>query len=157
MTSRYGWGLKSTRIAEGVPDTRFERTSVISTIRLNGEQSPFMFQGTLNSEVFATYVQNVLAPDVNHGDIIILDNLSAHKISALSPIIEKGASILFLSPYSPDFNPIEKAWSKMKSIIRKLKPRTFDDLVVAMKSALDKITCEDIMGWFKSCGYVFNV
>jgi len=84
--------------------------------------------------------------------------LSVHKVSgALDPIILKGAKVVFLPPYNHDFNPIELAWSKMKSVLRKLKPRCFDELVLFMKEALDAITVSDILAWFRNCGYSFNV
>jgi len=158
MTRIYGRAKSGKRVNEYVPDIRFERTSVISSIKINAEQAPFMFSGTLTGEVFEIYVREVLVPFLKEGDIIILDNLSAHKVKgALDPINKKGASVIFLPPYSPDFNPIELAWSKMKSIIRKLKPRSKDELVDTMKSAIEMITSADMYGWFAHCGYSFNV
>lgn len=154
MTRLYGRAIKGERVNEYTPDIRFERTTIISSIRLNGEQAPFMFKGTLNGEVFSVYVREVLAPSLKTGDIVVLDNLSAHKVSgSLDPIYQRGAKVMFLPPYSPDFNPIELCWSKMKSILRSLKPRCIDSLLLAMKSALDRITELDIMAWFKHCGY----
>ena len=158
MTRLYGRAPKSERLNDYVPDVRFERTSVISSIRLNGEQSPFMFKGTLNGEVFSIYVEEILAPTLNQGDIVAIDNFSAHKVAgALDPIYQKGATVMFLPPYSPDYNPIELCWSKMKAIIRKLKPRCVEELLFAMKTALDWITGNDIKGWYKHCGYGINV
>jgi transposase len=158
MTRLYGRGFSDERIEEYVPDVRFERTSVISSISLNGIQAPLMFKGALNESIFTTYIRDVLAPTIEEGDIVFLDNLAVHKVSgALDPILLKGANVVFLPPYSHDFNPIELAWSKMKAVLRKLKPRWFDELVVAMKSALDSITISNIVAWFKHCGYDFNV
>jgi len=137
-----------------VPGIRFERTSVISSIRLDGEQASFMFKGSLNGDVFSIYILEVLAPTLREGDIVVIDNFSAHKVEgALEPIYKKGATVMFLPPYSPDFNPIELCWSKLKSIIRKYKPRCIDSLFSAMKIALDGITESDIAGWFSHCGY----
>jgi len=114
MTRLYGRALKSQRVNDYTPDVRFERTSIISTIRLNGTQSPFMFKGTLNGEVFTIYVKYVLAPTLMAGDIVIMDNLSVHKAKgALEAIYQRGAAVIFLPPYSPDFNPIELGWSKI--------------------------------------------
>ena len=158
MTRLYGRSLKSERVVDYVPDVRFERTSIISSIRLNGEQAPFMFKGSLNGEVFATYIREVLAPSLRKDDIVIIDNFSAHKVKgALDPVYMVGATVMFLPPYSPDYNPIEKCWSKIKSIIRKIKPRSFEDLLLIMKKAIDLVSEKDIEGWFESCGYgVYN-
>ena len=158
MTRLYGRAGKSERVNDYVPDVRFERTSVISTIRLDGGQAPFMFKGTLDGALFAVYVEKVLAPTLKEGDMVVMDNLSAHKVAgAFRPIHEKGASVLFLPPYSPDYNPIELAWSKVKAALRKAKAATFDELVDAMRLALDGITTHDIAGWFRHCGYDANI
>ena len=154
MTKLYGRGLKSERVIDYTPDVRFERTSVISSIRLNGEQAPLMFKGSLNGEVFAAYIREVLAPSLRKGDVVIIDNFSAHKVKgALDPVYMAGATVMFLPPYSPDYNPIELCWSKLKSIIRKEKPRCFEDLLLVMKKAIDLVSKKDIEGWFKNCGY----
>lgn len=158
MTRLYGRAPYDERVNDYVPDVRFERTSIISTIRLDGTQTPFMFKGTLNGELFAFYIKEILSPTLTDGQIVFMDNLSSHKVKgALDPIYEKGASIIFLPPYSPDLNPIELSWSKMKAYLRKLKANTFDDLVLAMKSALDSFTSSDIANWFKHDGYIANV
>ena len=154
MTRLYGRALGKERVVEFVGDVRFERISIISTIRLNGDSSPLIFKGTLDGNLFKQYVEIMLAPSLKNGDILVLDNLTSHKVSgALDPIYEKGASVLFLPPYSPDFNPIEESWSKMKSTVRKLKPRSFEELEVALKVALFSFTEKDLLGWFKNCGY----
>ena len=145
MTRLYGRALKKARLYDYVPDVRFERTSVISSIRLNGDQAPLMFKGTLNGDVFKIYVREVLAPTLKPGDIVVIDNFSAHKVlGALDPVYLKGASVLFLPPYSPDYNPIELCWSKLKSIIRKYKPRSIDDLLEVMRTALDEVSNSDM-------------
>jgi len=155
MTRLYARSRKNERVNDYVPDVRFERTSVISSIRLNGEQTPMMFKGTLNGELFSEYVREMLAPSLSEGDIVVIDNFSAHKVAgALEPIYQKGANVMFLPPYSPDLNPIELAWSKMKSILRKHKPRSMDELVSTMKAALDSLTMADISNWYKHYGYV---
>ena len=155
MTRLYGRSIGKERVNEYVPDVRFERTSIISSIRLDGDSSPIIFKGTLNGNLFKQYVAECLAPTLKEGDIVILDNLSSHKVAgALDPITAKGASFMFLPPYSPDLNPIEGSWSKMKSMLRQLKPRTFDELVLALKIALESFELSDIKGWFKNCGYL---
>jgi transposase len=158
MTRLYGRAPKSERVNDYVPDVRFERTSVISTIRLSGETAPLIFKGSLNGDLFTVYVREIFAPTLKPGDIAVMDNLSSHKVAgALLPIFEKGATVLFLPPYSPDFNPIELSWSKMKAVLRKLRANTYDELVDDMKSALNSFSSTDILNWFKHCGYIVNV
>jgi transposase len=154
LTRLYGWGEKHSRVEDYVPDARFERTSIISTVRLSGVNAPITFKGTLNSDFFALYVKYVLAPTLNAGDVVLLDNLSSHKVEGvLDPIYERGAFVWFLPVYSPDFNPVELLWSKVKSVLRKLKARTYEELQKALKSALAAITLGDIKNWFKHDGY----
>ena len=155
MTPGYGRALTSERVSEYVPDTRFEQTTVISSIRANGKQVSMMIKGAINGDVFNVFVREVLAPTLKKGDIVILDNLSSHKVKGvLDPIFERGATVKYLPPYSPDYNPIELCWSKMKYIVRKLKPRSFDELVFAIKMALAAIIKENAINWFKHCGYI---
>jgi transposase len=154
MTRLRGWGDKHTRVVDYVPDARFERTSILATVRLSGVTAPITFKGTLNGDLFALYVKYVLAPTLNVGDVVFLDNLSSHKVDGvLDPIYERGAYVWFLPAYSPDFNPIELVWSKVKSVLRRLKARTFEELQKALKTALDAITLIDIKNWFKHDGY----
>ena len=157
MARLYGRAPRHERVKGYVPDARFERTSVISTVRLDGGQAPLMFKGTLDGELFAAYTEKILAPTLREGDIVVMDNLSPHKVAgALGPIYRKGASAMFLPPYSPDYNPIELAWSKVKSVLRRLGGGTYEELESGLKTALDEITPSDISGWFKHCGYNVN-
>jgi hypothetical protein len=106
MTRLRGWGEKNAMVEDYVPDARFERTSILATVRLSGVNAPVTFKGTLNGDVFALYVKYVLAPTLNAGDVVFLDNLSSHKVAGvLDPIYERGAYVWFLPAYSPDFNP----------------------------------------------------
>ena len=158
MTRLYGRALTADRVKEYVPDVRFERTSIIGVLGLGGIDAPMTFKGTLDGDLFAGYVEYVLAPTLSPGDIVVLDNLSAHKvIGVLDPIYEQGASVMFLPEYSPDLNPIELMWSKIKSILRKLKPRTQDELLDAMHDALEAVEYSDIVGWFEHDGYIVNL
>ena len=157
MTRLYGWGEKSARVNDYVPDVRFERSSIIATLGLDGINAPMTYTGTLNSEVFRPYVEQFLAPTLEEGDVVILDNYSVHKVKGiLDPIYAKGAEVLFLPTYSPDLNPIEMAWSKIKAILRKLKPRSNEDMQIAMKTALDAITKTDAESWFSHDGYFLS-
>jgi len=154
MTRLYGWGERCARVEDYVPDARFERTTVISTLRLSGVNAPLSFRGVLNGEVFEYYVSQVLAPTLQVGDVVVLDNLSSHKVKGvLDPIYAKGARVLFLPQYSPDLNPIELMWSKLKAVLRKFKARTYEEMQTALQQALDAITQADIKGWFKHDGY----
>jgi transposase len=154
MTRLYGRAPTNERVYDYVPDVRFERTSIIGTLGLDGICAPMMFKGTLDGDFFGGYVEHVLAPTLSRGDIVVMDNCSAHLASGvLDPIYEKGASVVFLPQYSPDLNPIELMWSKVKSVLRKLKPRTAEALEAAMAEALESVTFDDIAGWFKHHGY----
>ena len=154
MTRLYGRAFSNERINEYVPDVRFERTSIMGAMGLNGFIAPLTYKGTLNGEFFTTYVRECLAPVMKPGDTLKLDNLSSHKVKdALKPLVDKGVNVIFLPPYSHDFNPIEQAWSKIKAYLRKVKARTYDELFQAVGTALDTVTTEDIEGWIRFCGY----
>ena len=154
MTRLYGWGQKSDRVVEYVPDVRFERTSVISTVRLSGVNASATFEGSLNGDLFRLYVKYVLAPCLDVGDVLLLDNLSVHKGDGVfDPVFERGAFVWFLPAYSADLNPIELVWSKVKSVLRKLKARTVEELRVALGVALSVVTLGDIENWFRHDGY----
>ena len=110
--------------------------------------------GATTKDVFNAYAEQILLPTLKAGDIVVLDNLSAHKNQEVRDLTESvGAELWFLPPYSPDLNPIEKMWSKIKSILRTLKARTEKALIDAIAKALDAITANDVKGWFESCGY----
>ena len=154
MTRLYGRAAKDKRVREAVPDTRFHRTTILSSVRLDGATIPFVFEGALNGDIFRVYIQQLLAPSLKPGDIVIMDNLSSHKVSGIREAIESvGASILFLPPYSPDLNPIELMWSKMKAILRKLRIRSKELLDDAIALAFDTVSISDISGWFRHDGY----
>ena len=155
MTPIYGWAHKSDRAYEYVIDSRYKRASIISTTRLNGKRATMIIEGSINGEVFEHYVRKVLAPTLKKGDIVILDNLSVHRVlGVLDPIYKKGASVMFLPPYSPDLNPIELEWSKIKSTIRSLKPQTYDELIFSVQMAVKTIPYLMVYKWFMSCGYM---
>lgn len=156
MTRLYGRAKGKARINDYVPDVRFKRTSTISTIRLNGEKAPHSFKGTLNGARFAEYINNILVPTLKPGDILILDRCSAHTKDALKPVLAMACSYEYLPAYSPDLNPIEPSWSKMKSKLRKLKPRTDEELEKHTKIALDSFSESDLQSWFAECGYNAN-
>ncbi len=154
MTRLYGRALPNERVVDYVPDVRFERTSMIGALGPRGIVAPLTYKGTLNSELFRVYIEKCLAPVMNSGDTLVLDNLSVHRVKGcLKPLIEKGVCISFLPPYSPDFNPIELAWSKVKAFLRKFKARDSDTLLKALGDALASISPSDSLAWIRHCGY----
>ena len=129
---------------------------MISSIRLDGTTACMALEGTTDTESFRAYVSQVLLPTLRPGDLVIMDNLSPHKSDpTLALITNAGAQVLFLPAYSPDLNPIEKMWSKIKGLLRTAEARTPADLITAIGQALAKVTSQDALGWFVSCGYSF--
>jgi transposase len=123
-------------------------------LRLNGVAAPALVDGAMNGETFLTWVEGMLVRELEPGDIVVMDNLPAHKVAGVRDAIEAaGASLLYLPPYSPDFNPIEKAFSKLKALLRKAAARTVDDLHQAVANAIDAITPAECVNYFKACGY----
>lgn len=154
MTRLYGRAPSDQRIFDYVPDVRFERTSLLSSFRINGDMVPLVYEGTLNGDFFKAYISQCLVPTLSKGDIVIMDNSTPHKVKGVvEPIIAVGAKVVYLPPYSPDFNPIEMMWSKIKAYLRKVKARTKELLEKAIVEALNSITTSDILGWFAECGY----
>jgi transposase len=130
---------------------------MISSIRRDGSTAAMTVEGATNSKVFRAYVEHILIPTLRPGDIVVLDNLSPHKDKeALALIEQAGAEVRFLPPYSPDFNPIEKMWSKVKALLRSAKARTDEALLSAIGAALARVTAQDAEGWFASCGYTIT-
>ena len=114
-----------------------------------------MFEGAVDRKMFEAYIEQVLGPSLRAGDIVVMDNLGSHKSQIAQAFVEsRFASCLFLPAYSPDFNPIEKMWSKVKQILRSIKARTQEELFEAVAKALSMVTADDAQGWFASCGYV---
>ena len=128
--------------------------TMISSIRLDGTTACMTLDGATDTDAFRAYVQDVLGPTLRPGDLVIMDNLTPHKSEAtLALIAAAGAQVEFLPPYSPDLNPIEKMWSKVKSLLRSAEARTLPDLISAIGAALACITAKDALHWFASCGY----
>jgi transposase len=154
----YGRALTSERIHEGREDVRFERESVLSAMRLNGEMCPFVFSGTLNKELFAEYIKKQLAPFLAKDEVLLLDNSSVHKSKlALDTLRECGIKYIFIPRYSPDFNPIELFWAYMKSGLRKLKARTRDKLYDAIGFIMDSLPPTFVEHWFMHCRFYVNL
>lgn len=156
MTRLRGRSRRGLRLHACAPCGRWTTTTVISSVRLDGTTACMTVDGATNAEVFRAYVEKVLLPTLRPGDIVVMDNLGAHKNKQTLALIEAaGAEVLFLPPYSPDFNPIEMMWSKLKAILRKIEPRDPDEIVEAVAHALSRITPQNVLGWFSHCGYNF--
>jgi transposase len=154
MTRLYGRGARGERVNDYVPNVRFERASILSSVRLSGELVPLVFEGSLNGELFREYVSKFLVPTLQEGDVVIMDNLTAHKVEGIADLNSSaGAEVVYLPPYSPDLNPIEMMWSKIKAHLRKAKARTKQSLDDAIAKAIDLISVTDISGWFTKDGY----
>ena len=155
MTRLYGRAFDGQRVCDSVPHGHWYTTTMVSAIGLSGPKAPFVFAGAMDAEVFRIYTERVLVPELQPGDIVVMDNLSSHKDSQARKMIQgAGAMILDLPPYSPDFNPIEEMWSKVKAFLHKTKARTEKALLQAITDALRSITPDDCAGWFKHCGYL---
>ena len=129
---------------------------MICSMRWDGSTACMTIEGATDTEVFRVYVRQVLCPTLRPGDVVIMDNLSPHKSAETLSLIEQlGAQVLFLPAYSPDFNPIEKMWSKLKEFLRSAQARSRPRLIEAIASALETITAQDVINWFASCGYSF--
>ena len=129
---------------------------MIGAVRQDGSTACMTIEGAINAEVFRAYIRNVLLPTLNAGDILVMDNLSTHKDSqALDLLNQAGVTVRFLPAYSPDYNPIEMMWSKVKSLLRKTEARDNDSLLLAIGDALSQVTQKDAINWFSHCGYKF--
>jgi len=154
LTRRFGRAPKGERVAERVARNYGHQTSLISAVSLAGASVTMTVAGAVDTAIFNVYVEQVLRPTMAAGDILVLDNLSAHRASAIEEVAaECGASVLWLPPYSPDFSPIELMWSKIKAVLRAAKARTHEELEQALVTALKLVTAADCEGWFKHCGY----
>ncbi len=152
MTPKYGWVPKGDRV-EGSAPKSWSTTTLVSAVGLDGLRGSLAFPGAMDEQAFTTYVEDVLAPDLHPGDVVILDNLQVHESEAAKAVVEKaGAEVLPLPPYSPDLNPIEELWAKAKDIVRRLAARTTPGLYSAIGDALDQITTKDIAGWVRHSG-----
>jgi transposase len=154
MTRLFGRAKPGERVVEAVPQNYGENVLMLAAVSLDGIDAPMTISGAVDGLVFLEYVKQVLCPTLKKGDVVVMDNLSAHKIKGVREEIEAcGAKLIYLPPYSPDLNPIEKCWSKIKTYLRQAKARTREALEQALKEVLLLITKEDAKGWFMSCGY----
>ena len=154
MTRLYGRVFGGQRLVDAAPHGHWCSTTVLSSIRVDGSTAAMVIEGATDISVFRAYVQRVLIPSLQPRDIVVLDNLAPHKHPEIVQMLERsGVEVWHLPPYSPDLNPIEKMWSKIKAYLRKAKARTSKALLRAIARALQTITAADAAGWFQHCGY----
>jgi transposase len=154
MTRLRGRALGSQRLLAHIPHGHYQTSTLIAGLRLGGPCAPWLFGGPMNGEMFLAWIRQGLAPTLRPGDVVILDNLATHKIRGVRDALEAvGARLLYLPPYSPDLNPIERMWSKIKQLLRSHAPRTADELLRAAKTAFDAISPTDCKGFFFSAQY----
>ena len=157
MTRLYGRCLKGKRVIDHSPYGHWKTITMLSAIRLSGviEKASIIIDGAMNRPTFESYTQECLAPSLRPGDIVIMDNLSSHKSQLIRESIEDmGGRLIYLPPYSPDLNPIEQMWSKVKTYIRQQGVRSLVSLQYSIAEALQTVTPENIAGWFKGCNYL---
>lgn len=154
MTRLYGWGPTHQRVIDTVPHGHWKTTTFLAAFRLTGLFAPLVIDGALNGELFAAYVRQHLAPQLRPGDLLVMDNLPTHKVKGVAEAVrDHDARVLYLPPYSPDFNPIEQVFSKVKTELRRRKLRTIDALETAFGESLDWITPTDTRHYFQHAGY----
>ncbi len=157
LTRLYGRAAPGERVVEATPGYSGKHYTILATLGWNSVTAPWVLDGPMDTVAFETYVAQVLAPTLQVRDIVLLDNLSAHKAESIAQLVEaRGARLEFLPPYSSDFNPIELCWSKVKTALRNAKARTLDALLKALVEALESVSLQDIHAWFKHCGYVLS-
>jgi transposase len=154
MARMYGRAPRGERCRAPVPHGHWKTTTFVGGLSLDGVVAPMTIDGAMTGQAFLAYVEQVLAPILKPGDIVVLDNLPAHKPIAIRQAIETtGAVMLFLPPYSPDFNPIEMAFSKIKALLKKAAARTVQHLWDAIRNAIDAVSPKDARSFFTACGY----
>lgn len=154
MARLRGRSPRGARCRAAVPHGHWKTTTLIAALRLDGLTAPMVIDGAMNGEAFTAYAETLLAPALRPGDIVIMDNLPAHKVSGARAAIERvGATLRFLPPYSPDFNPIEQAIAKIKALLRKAAARTVKALDAAIAAALDAFTPNECANYFTNSGY----
>jgi transposase len=157
MIRRYGWGPKSSRVISDVPHGHWKTTTFLAALRSSGFTAPLVVDGPMNGNVFLAYVQQQLIQTLKPGDLVIMDNLSSHKRAGVKEAIESvGAELMYLPPYSPDLNPIELAFSKLKTLLRKAAARTTDELEKAIVKIIDQFQTQECINYFRHCGYNAN-
>lgn len=155
MTSAYARAPRGARAVDSILRNYGRNVSLIAALRLSGMEAPWVVEGAVNTAVFEAYTEHILAPTLQPGDVVVMDNLSCHKAQMVHQLIEaRGASVLFLPAYSPDLSPIEQAFSKLKQFLRRAKALTFDALLDAIAAALLTVSPLDAIAFFTDCGFL---
>jgi transposase len=156
LTKRMGWAPVGERLVDHIPFGHWKTQTFIAGLRCHGLTAPWVIDCPMNKQMFDLYIETQLAPTLKRGDVVILDNLSSHKSEKATKILKDiGAWFLFLPPYSPDLNPIEMAFSKLKAYLRKAAARTYDEVWQAIGQICDLFTPHECRNYFKACGYEF--
>jgi transposase len=154
LSPLYGWAKKGRRAYCSVPRNHGKNTTLLASISVEGMGPSLAVEGATNREVFETYLERVLAPTLRRDQVVVMDNLSAHKGGRVKELIEqRGCELIYLPPYSPDLNPIEEAFSKIKGLLRKAEARSREALLEAIGAALSALSSQDARGFFEHCGY----
>jgi transposase len=154
MARRYGRALQGRRLRVGIPHGHWKTTTFVAGLRMSGLAAPFVLDGPINRDAFETYVDKVLVPELRPGDVVVMDNLSSHKGPRVRAVIEAaGASLLYLPPDSPDFNPIEQAFARLKALLRKAAERTVEGLWTAIGRLVDLFAPDECARYFAAAGY----
>lgn len=154
MARTYGRAPRGQRLRMGLPHAHWKTTTFVAGLRLTGMVAPMVLDGPINGRAFQAYVEQVLVPELQPGDVVIMDNLGSHKGASVRTAIQAaGAHLLYLPPYSPDFNPIENAFSKLKALLRKAAERTVEGLWTAIGGLIDAFTPQECANYFAAAGY----
>ena len=154
MTRRYGRAPRGERVIDSAPAGHWRTLTLLGAISAQGMLAAMTIEAATDADVFLAYIEQVLCPKLQPGQIVVMDNLAAHKVAGVRELIgDRGAQLLYLPPYSPDFNPIEKAWSKIKQGLRSAKARALETLEEAAAAAIATVTADDAAAWFRHCGY----
>jgi len=154
LARRYGRAPAGERVVGAVPQGHWQTTTFVAALRADGKTAPLVVDGAIDGESFVAYVEQVLVPTLRPGDLVVLDNLSCHRRAGVREAIEAaGCSLLYLPPYSPDFNPIEPAFAKLKALLRKAARRTVEGLWAFLGQALEAFAPEECRNYFRHCGY----
>jgi transposase len=154
LLRRYARSLRGLRTSDHTPCSHWQAHTVVAALRVTGVTAPAVFDGPIDNDSFLAYIEQVLVPTLRPGDVVVLDNLSAHKQPEVrAAITQVGAALRFLPPYSPDFNPIEHAFAKLKAFLRAARPRTFDDVAALVATAIERFTAIECANYIRHCGY----
>ena len=154
MSRSYGRALGGARVVDKVPFSKPKSTTILSTMRLDGSIAYTTYEGGTKRDNFIAYLKDTLIPTLKPWDIVVMDNLRTHHMEEVRTVLaESKILLMYLPPYSPDLNPIEMLWSKVKAYLRKVKKRTVEALTAAIEQAMKQITPEDCKGWFRKAGY----